>query len=131
MLARCLGMVGLMAAFPCWGFADDTSVPKQKEPVTRDNKVEIRQVGKDKFEITVTSERPFPVVNAIAVLSIGAERSLVSRNPPDGSTKTLIFAMSAESFAKTRDGDAIRVCYDPDSQGVWEFGKLDKSKVKR
>ena len=80
MFARCLGMAALMAASSCWGFADDASVPKQKE---RDNKLEIRQVGKDRFEVTLTSERPFPVVNAIAVLSVGGERSLVSRYPPE------------------------------------------------
>jgi hypothetical protein len=49
----------------------------------------------------------------------------------DGSTNSLIFTMSAKSFARTKNGDAIRVRYDPDSQGVWEFGKLDKSKLKK
>jgi hypothetical protein len=129
MLARCVTLTALLAAFPCWGLADDTAIPKKKEPAG--NKVEIRQAGKDKVEVMLTSARNFPVVNAFAVLSIGEERSSVSRNAPDGSTKTLIFTMSAESFAKTKNGDAIRVRYDPDSQGVWEFGKLDKGKLKR
>ncbi len=129
MLAKCLGLAALLAAFPCWGSADDPSIPKKKEPAA--NKVEIRQAGKEKVEVTLTSARKFPVVNAFAVLSIGGERSSVSMFAADGSTNTLIFTMSAESFAKTKNGDAIRVRYDPDSQGVWDFGKLDKSKLKR
>jgi hypothetical protein len=114
-----------------FGVAATTPVPNQKEPAKQENKVEIRRIGKDKFEITLTSTRPFPVVNAIPVLFIGGQRSLESRYPMDGSTNILIFTMSAESFAKTKDGDPIRVRYDPDSQGVWEFGKLDKSQVKQ
>jgi hypothetical protein len=37
--------------------------------------------------------------------------------------------MTAEDFAKTKDGDPIIVQYTPASQGQWDFGKLDKSKV--
>lgn len=128
MLVRGLGLVLLTLGLPCSSSGDDSSVPSQKDPK---NKVVIRQAGKEKVEIMLTSPKRFPVVNAIAVLWIGEQRSKISRYADDGSTNTIIFTMNTESFAKTKNGDAIRVRYAPDSQGVWEFGKLDKSKVKR
>jgi hypothetical protein len=130
MLAKSLGIVALLAAFPCGAWADDKPAAKKGEPDESKNTVEIRRVGKDKVDIKVTSKKAFPVVNAYPVLSIGAETTSEDRiASPDG--HFLVFTMSAKSFEKTKDGDAIRVRYEPDSQGVWEFGKLDKSKVKK
>jgi hypothetical protein len=131
MFTRGFGLLVLVATAPGWGLADSTSGAKEKR-AGRKNTVEIRKVGKDKVEVKVTSEKRFPVVNAYPVLSIGAQRSSVSRvAKADGSTNALIFTMSAKSFAKAKNGDTIRVRYNPDSQGVWEFGKLDKSKLKK
>jgi hypothetical protein len=131
MLARCFALLALVATFPGWGLADATPGAKKKRAESKST-VEIRQVGKDKVEVTVTSAKPFPIVNAYAVLSIGEERSSISRlAKADGSTNSLIFTMRVKSFAKTKDGDPIRVRYNPDSQGVWELGKLDKSKLKK
>jgi hypothetical protein len=131
MFARGFGLLALVATSLGWGLADSPAGAKEKRAGSK-NTVEIRKVGKDKVEVTVTSDKPFPVVNAYPVLSIGAQRSSVSRvAKADGSTNALIFTMSAKSFAKTKNGNAIRVRYSPDSQGVWEFGKLDKSKLKK
>jgi hypothetical protein len=131
MFARYFGFLALMVGFLGLGLADYSSAAQGKQAKAK-NTVEIRQVGKEKVEVTVTSEKAFPIVNAYAVLSIGDQRSSISRvAKADGSTNSLIFTMSTESLAKTKNGEAIRVRYEPDSQGVWEFGKLDKSKLKK
>jgi hypothetical protein len=70
MFARYHGFLALVATFPGWGLADYTSGAKEKRAESK-NTVEIRQVGKDKVEVTVASGKPFPIVNAYAVLSIG------------------------------------------------------------
>jgi hypothetical protein len=92
------------------------------------NTVKLRSAGKDNVEIEVTSDQRFPIVNAAVGLYIGEQKSLQSRSP-NGETTTLIFTMSAADFAKTKNGDRIVVKYDPDSQGHWDFGKLDKSRL--
>ena len=76
----------------------------------------------------MSSERPFPAVNAMAVLYIGQQKTHISRYL-EGKMNTLVFTMPADDFAKTKDGDAITVRYEPDSQGHWEFGALDKKSV--
>ena len=92
------------------------------------NHVQMRRTGKSNVEIQVSSDRPFPVVNAGVVLYIGQQKSRLSRYP-EGKMNTLVFTMPADDFAKTKDGDAITVRYEPDSQGHWEFGALDKKAV--
>ena len=81
----------------------------------------IRKVGKY-VEIEVSGGRSFPVVQAIPELQIGAQFTCLSRFSDSGG---LIFFMSGEDFAKTKDGDAIHVKYS----GGWNFGNLDKSKM--
>jgi hypothetical protein len=88
----------------------------------------IRKMDKD-FEIEVTGGRSFPVVNSRPELHIGAEVTHLSRYPKTGELTTLIFSMSGEAFAKTKEGEHIMVKYNPDSQGHWDFGALDKSKI--
>jgi hypothetical protein len=106
-----------------------TAPGQGREPEKKSqNTVKIRKTDKGTVEFEVTSDRAFPVIGAFPVLHVGKVSAMMSRYP-DGNTRTLIFTMSAEEFAKTADGDEIRVRYNPDSQGVWEFGKLDKKKV--
>ena len=81
----------------------------------------IRKVGKY-VQIEVSGGRPFRIVQAIPELQIGAQFTRLSRFSDSGG---LIFFMSGEDFAKTKDGDGIRVKY----QGSWNFGNLDKSKM--
>jgi RNA polymerase sigma factor (sigma-70 family) len=92
----------------------------------RGEAVKLRSAAKKAVEIEVTSARAFPPIGAVPVLHIGAQTSRVSRYPATGETTTLIFTMSAAEFARTKNGDRILVKYDPDSQGQWDFGKLDK-----
>ena len=112
-----LGLVLLLA-----GSFGEAQGPEIKGTVT------IRKVGKD-VEIEVGGGRSFPVVNAMPELQIGPQFTRLSRYPNSGELSTLIFTLSGENFAKTKDGDAILVKYDPDSQGRWFFGNLDKSKM--
>jgi hypothetical protein len=93
------------------------------------NRVRLRRAPSAKIEIEVTSSRPFPVVNAMAVLHVGKQQTSLSRYGPDGSLNTLIFSMDARDFARTRDGDRVLVRYDPDSQGHWDFGPLEKKRL--
>ena len=81
----------------------------------------IRKVGKS-VQIEVSGGRPFPIVQAIPELQIGAQFTRLSSFSDSGG---LIFYMPGEDFAKTKDGDAIFVSY----QGKWNFGNLDKSKM--
>ena len=89
--------------------------------------VRIRMTN-ESVEITVTGQT-FPVRNARPVLSIGKERTYISRYLPSGEPSTLIFTMPAVDFAKTKDGDVISVGYEPG--GLVGAYVLDKSKVER
>ena len=90
--------------------------------------VQIRRIDKSSVDIRVTIEHQFPAAKAPVVLYIGQQKTNVSRFAQN-KLNTLVFTMPAEDFAKTKDGDAITVQYDPVFQGQWDFGKLDNSKV--
>ena len=107
-------------------FKAHSSVPLAKDTGT--NRVQIRRAGKANVEIQVSSDRPFRVVNAGVVLYIGQQKTYISRHP-QGKLNTLIFTIPADDFARTKDGDAIAVRYEPDSQGHWDFGVLNKKDV--
>jgi hypothetical protein len=92
------------------------------------NTVQIRRIDKSKLDIQVIIEHQFPAANAPVLLRIGQQTTNVSRFAKN-KLNTLIFTMTADDFAKTQDGDTITVQYTPASQGQWDFGKLDKSKV--
>jgi hypothetical protein len=92
------------------------------------NSVKIRITAKDTVEFDLIGERPFPIVNAAAVLYVGKVVCHMNWNRT-GQPTSLTFTMSAAMFAQTRNGDSIVVKYEPDSQGHWDFGKLDKSVV--
>jgi hypothetical protein len=98
-----------------------------KEAQADGNTVKIKTV-KDNVEVTVTSKKPFPAIGAIAVLHIGSQKTNIG-GYVNGKLTTMVFTMSKADFDKTKDGDAILVKYDPDSQGTWDFGKLDKKQV--
>jgi hypothetical protein len=91
----------------------------------------IRLLAKGDVEIEVSSKKPFPVVNALVELHIGPAKTGISRYPKDGTLHTLIFTMQKEQWSRTKTGDPIVVKYNPDSQGQWGYGKLDKSKIRK
>jgi hypothetical protein len=98
-----------------------------REPDKQDrNTLKLRKGEKGAVLIEVTSDRKFPPINAFPELHVGAVTVSRSTYPASGDTKTLIFPVTAAQFASMKDGDPISVRYNPDGQGVWEFGKLDK-----
>jgi hypothetical protein len=104
---------------------------QSSEPGTR--VVAVRYVAKAEaldrqpgVEITVTSERPFPVRNEIVALQIGAGEFLLSRYPPEGDTHSLIFTLTAAEWAATREGDPVDVHYGKGAPPQWSFGPLHK-----
>jgi hypothetical protein len=97
------------------------------------------------IEIELYSSREFPIVNQVVVLRIGTRDFLKSRSPEDGSLHTLIFSVPADVFDSLPDGAPLAVRFgksDPDTQQDaareraasrrrWDFGSLDKSKLRR
>ncbi len=81
--------------------------------------------GNAGVEIELYSERPFPVVNSLVFLQIGRDKFYLS-DYKDGALNTLVFTLTPEEFARTKRGDPIIVRYDPNSQGQWDFGLLNK-----
>ncbi len=111
----------LIAFLPAW-------MPKARG----ENTVTIHNVaassvlgGKPGVEIELYSERPFPVVNSLVLLQIGTDKFYLS-GYKDGNLNTLVFTLTPEEFARAKPGDPIIVRYDPDSQGQWDFGLLNK-----
>ena len=82
--------------------------------------------GKPGVEIEVSSPHAFPVTNAMVVLQIGTKVFKVSEFK-NGDTHTLVFTLTPEEFSSTRDESLVTVHYDPDSQGHWDFGFLEKN----
>src|SRR5262249_34874095 len=60
----------------------------------------IRSGPNGTVQIELYSSSGFPVRNEIAVLEIGGREFLLSQYPPDGNTRTLIFTLTSEEFAK-------------------------------
>ena len=82
--------------------------------------------GKPGVEIEVSSPHAFPVTNAMVVLQIGTKVFKLSEFK-GGDTHTLIFTLTPEEFSSTRDESLVTVRYEPDSQGHWDFGFLEKN----
>jgi hypothetical protein len=82
--------------------------------------------GKPGVEIEVSSPRAFPITNAMVVLQIGTKVFKVSEFK-GGDAHTLVFTLTPEEFASIRDESLVTVRYDPDSEGHWDFGFLEKN----
>jgi hypothetical protein len=82
--------------------------------------------GKPGVEIEVYSPRAFPVVNSMAVLQVGTKVYKVSEFK-NGDPHTLIFTLTPEEFAATTNEALVIVRYEPDTQGHWDFGFLEKN----
>jgi hypothetical protein len=82
--------------------------------------------GKPGVEIEVYSPRAFPVQDPPPVLQIGDQvfRVVEFKN---GDPHTLIFTLTPEEFTNTHDESLITVHYEPDTQGHWDFGFLEKN----
>ena len=82
--------------------------------------------GKPAVEIEVYSPRAFPVANPPPLLQIGKQAFKVVEFK-NGDPHTLIFTLTLEEFAGTRDESLITVRCEPDTQGHWDFGFLVKN----
>jgi hypothetical protein len=82
--------------------------------------------GKPGIEIEVSSPRAFPVTDATVVLQIGTKVFKLSEFK-NGDPHTLIFTLTPDEFASTRDESLVTVKYEPDTQGHWDFGFLEKN----
>ena len=82
--------------------------------------------GKPGIEIEVSSPHAFPVTNAMVVLQIGTKVFKVSEFK-NGDPHTLVFTLTPEEFASTRDESLVTLRCDPDTQGHWDFGFLEKN----
>ncbi|MBV9790288.1 MAG: hypothetical protein JOZ51_19010 [Chloroflexi bacterium] len=81
-------------------------------------------------EIEVYSPNGFPIRDAVPVLQIGDQEFLLSRYK-DGSTKTLIFSLTADEFAAIADGDPVTLLYGPYAGSQqWLFGPLNKRNLR-
>ena len=82
--------------------------------------------GKPGIEIEVYSPRAFPTGSSSPVLQIGSTVYKVSEFK-NGDPHTLIFTLTPEEFANTVNESLITVHYEPDTQGHWDFGFLEKN----
>lgn len=99
------------------------------------NAITIRRVaaaralnGKPGIEVEVSSNRPFPPLNAELVLQIG-KRTFDLMEYKDGSLNTVIFTLTTDEFDALRNESAIYVRYEPDTQGHWDYGYLEKKGI--
>lgn len=90
----------------------------------------IRSAPNGSVQIELYSSSGFPARNEIAVLEIGGKEFLISQYPPNGDTRTLIFTLTSEEFAKLRDGDRVVFKYGRGEQvEKKDFGRLDKKRL--
>lgn len=76
------------------------------------------------IELELISSVPLPQRNEGMVLQIGEQE--FEREPYRAARQVLRFRLSAEEFARMRDGDVIKVKYGSCSLGGVRFGRLDK-----
>lgn len=81
--------------------------------------------GKSGIEIEIFSNRAFPIVSALPILQIGKSIFKLSRHPESG-RNTIIFILTEQEFKNLKNNSSSLVKYDPDSQGTWNIGKLNK-----
>jgi hypothetical protein len=81
-------------------------------------------------EVELASAERFVVQDDALVLDIGGQRSFRSRFP-DGDLRRVVFRVDSASFARARDGGAMRVRTSSSGAKVWDFGTLNKSRVRR
>lgn len=105
-------------------------VPAGATPFSVPSTPEAQPAPQIAAEIEVYSPNGFPIRDAAPVLLIGDQEIFLSRYK-DGSTKTLIFSLTADQLAATSDGDPVRLLYGPYSGSqTWLFGPLNKSNLR-
>jgi len=88
--------------------------------------------GRPGIEIQLFRAQGFPVRGEIPILRVGSREFQLSRYPPSGDTRSLIFTLSTEEFAQLMTGDEVSVQYGRDASAPrWNFGRLDKARLDR
>jgi hypothetical protein len=112
------------------GCAEQSSCP----PVTNEI-VDIRRTNSG-IEIELFSSAPFPVRALAPALCIGGEEFVQSRGTPGGNLNTVIFLLTADEFARLRQGDPVTIQYGGCARepadlvpfwDLWVFGPFDAS----
>jgi hypothetical protein len=82
-------------------------------------------------EVELKSATAFHVTDELPRLRVGDHDVAVSRYADDGDTHKIIFKMTAQEFAQTPQGAAMKVRYGADAvvSHEWDFGAIDKSSV--
>jgi hypothetical protein len=83
----------------------------------------VRDASGNVVEIELTSSRPFPIGDALPVLTIGDRRYRVSRILP-GKPSRMVFTLSEAEYGAARDGAAIALRIG--AAHPWSFGALRK-----
>ncbi len=84
--------------------------------------------GASGYEIFVTSEAPFPVMDALPVLNIEDHLFPIARFPSNGQTHTLIFSLSRESFDALPATGRARIQYGIKRPSrVWNLPNFSKA----
>lgn len=87
--------------------------------------------GDETIEIELTSSREFLPHGELLVLRIGSQEFDLSRYATDGDTRTVIFTLTSQEFARIANGDAVTVHYGAGAEGRgWNFGAIDKNMVR-
>lgn len=81
-------------------------------------------------EVELATPERFVVQDDALVLEIGGQRVYRSRHP-DGDLRRVIFSVDSASFSRARDGAELRVRSSSSGAKVWEFGALNKARLRR
>jgi hypothetical protein len=84
----------------------------------------------NEVEVELASAERFVVQDDALVLDIGGQRSFRSRHP-GGDLRRVVFRVDGQSFERARDGGALRVRTSSSGDKVWDFGTLNKSRLRR
>lgn len=91
--------------------------------------VALRAADNGRIEIELLTPRPFQAQDDHLVLEIGDVRASMSRHP-GGSMNRVVFTLDARAFAGIRNGERLLVRYASNDTRQWDFGVLDKSRLR-
>jgi hypothetical protein len=91
----------------------------------------VRLIGASRLpliQMELKTDRPFPVREQALKLQIG-KQVFVDELSGEHTGRTLILSLTPAMFAELQNGDEIVALFDKPAQDVWNFGKLDKSRL--
>ena len=98
--------------------------------ITAGNTIEsVTRAGADSVRITLRSAHFFEPRAKSLVLSIGTEQTTVARHAA-GDLYGVEFVLPRAAFDRLGQREPVRVDYGPDSPTTWDFGTLDKRRLR-